>query len=416
MLDRHKDIWSKLKGSKVLENYSYMTVLQIASALIGFVIYPIVIRRVGVEQYGLYAFMLSVVLYFQIVIEFGFDFPAIKEVSFHREDKEQLSAIVSAIFCAKSLLLVAMMLVAGVVVWLVPMLRAYRVLFAILFLQNVVNIIFPQWYFQGMKQMKTPTIINLVCRLMQIPLVLWLIKEGTDIAWYAGIVTGTMLVGAVVAGMYMYKEGIRFRCVSVREMLSYFKAGWPFFLTELAGNLKERVLTNLVGVFLGMREVAIYDLAMKVVQVPRLFTQSINKALFPEVVTKANASLVNKILRYERWVGLGMMSAVVVFGYWIIWIMGGKEMLSAYPVAVILSASIYTWLIAGAYLQFVFIPTNHYALVTWNQVVALVSCLLIAGVGLWMYPSVLVVVGAIVLSGLAEIGFCRIICKKSQLL
>jgi len=415
MIDfRH--IWQRLLQTKVLQNYSYMTMLQLFSALIGFVIYPIVIRRVGVEQYGLYAFMLSVVLYFQIVIDFGFDFPAIKAVSFHREDKKQLSETVSAIFCARSLLFVAMAVVAVPVVLLVPMLYSHRLLFIVLFLQNAVSIILPQWYFQGMKQMKVPTLINVSFRVLQIPFILWLVRGEEDIIWYAVIVTASMLLGAVVAMGIMLKDGIRFRRVGVRQMLPYFKDGWAFFLTDLAGNLKERVLTNIIGVYLGMREVAIYDLATKVVSIPRMFTQSINKALFPEVVTKANTLLVNKILRYERWIGLGMVSSVVLLGYWIIWIMGGKEMLSAYPAAVILSGSIYTWLIVGVYLQFVFIPSGHYMLVTWNQVVALVSCLLIASVGLWLCPSVLVIVSAIMLSGFAEMAFCRVMCKKKQLL
>jgi len=416
MLTKYRKIIDQLRQSKVLENYSYMTTLQLVSALIGFVIYPIVIRRVGVEQYGLYAFMLSIVLYFQVVVEFGFDFPALKAVSFHRDDKEYLSEIVSAIFWAKGLLLMAMAVVAVLVVQMIPMLYNHKILFVVLFLQNATTIIMPQWYFQGTKLMKVPTLVNLCFRVAQIPFILWLVRGEGDIIWYAVIVTASMLLGAVVAMLVMLKEGIRIRRVSMAQLLPYFKDGWPFFLTDLAGSLKERILTNLIGVFLGMREVAIYDLATKVVTIPRMFTQSINKALFPEVVTKANTSLVKQILRYERWIGLGMISVVVLLGYWVVWFMGGKQMLSTYPAAVVLSASIYTWLVVGAYLQFVFIPTNHYSYVTWNQVVALVSCLLIAGVGLWLCPSVLVVVSAIVLSGVAEIVFCRIMCQNKKLL
>ncbi|MCQ2311441.1 MAG: oligosaccharide flippase family protein [Paludibacteraceae bacterium] len=416
MLQKYKHIISQLHQNKVLDNYGYMTALQLLSALIGFVLYPIVIRRVGIEQYGWYVFIFTIVQYFQIVIEFGFDFPAIKAVSFHRDNKEQLSKIVSVMACVKGLLFMVMAAVAILVVEYVEVLSTHRLLFWVLFAQNAVNILFPQWYFQGMKQMKIPTVINLLCRIAQIPLVIGLITAGGEVVVYAAIVTGTMMLGAVAAMVYMLGQGIRFCTVSKADILEYVRAGWPFFLTDLAGSLKERVLTNIIGVFLGMREVAIYDLASKVVQIPRMFTQSINKALFPEVVTKATRELVNKILRYERWIGLGMMVFVVALGYWIVLFMGGKEMLDAYPAAVILSASIYTWLVVGAYLQFVFISTNHYSFVTWNQVVALLTCLLIAGIGLWLCPSVLVVVSAIVVSGFAEIMFCRMMCKKKQLL
>jgi len=412
VLNKTKDIVDKLRTSKVLENYSYMTTLQVASALIGFIIYPIVIRRVGVEQYGLYAFMLSVVLYFQVVVDFGFDYPAIKDVAFHRDDKERLSEIVSAVLCAKSLLWLAMALVAGVVVWLIPMLRTHWVLFAVLFGQNLVNVLLPQWYFQGMKQMKIPTIINLSCRIMQIPLVVCLVHDTHDIEVYAAIITATMLLGAMAGLVCVLAGGIRLQRATFQQMRHYFHVGWPFFLTDVAASLKERVLTNLIGVYLGMREVAIYDLATKVVQIPRLITQGVNRALFPEVVTRATSELVKKIIRYERIIGLAMIGVVALLGYWVIWFLGGEQMLAAYPLAVVLSTSIYTWLIVGAYLQFVFIPANHYTWVTWNQVVAMVTSLLVCGVGLMLYPHVSVAVGAIVLSGFAELVFCKWMYNK----
>lgn len=411
-----RNILTSLRNSKVLENYSYMTALQIASALIGLVIYPIVIRRLGAEQYGLYAFTLSIVLYFQIVIDGGFSFPAVKAVSQNRDNPQRLSEIFSTVFIAKSVLFVLMGLLATLILFCVPMLKTHGLLFGIIFLQNGIDILFPQWYFQGMKQMKVPTIINLICRIIQIPLVVWLIHNENDVIIYAGIVSGTMLVGAIYAIIYTLTHGIRFCKPASSQLVSLFKDGIPFFLTDLAGNIKERVLTNLIGVYLGMREVAIYDLATKVVQIPRLFTQSINKALFPEIVVKATKERVQKVLHYERWIGVMMSIAVIAVGYWVIWLLGGKNMLDAYPLAAILSLSIYTWLVVGAYLQFVFIPSGHYTLVTWNQVIALISCLGICIPWLYTGGGVYAIVIALTLSGFVEMAFCHILSKKKELL
>lgn len=415
-LSNLKNIIHQLRSSKVLENYSYMTALQIVSALIGFIIYPIVIRRLGAEQYGLYAFTLSIVLYFQIVIDGGFSFPAVKAVSENRDNPQRLSEIASTVFAAKSALFVLMVAAAALVVYCIPLLRTHWLLFGVIFIQNSIDILFPQWYFQGMKQMKVPSIINLICRLLQIPLVIWLIHDESDLVVYAAIVSGTMLMGALYALIYMLTHGIRLHIPNWQQLKSLCQDGFPFFLTDLAGNIKERVLTNLIGVYLGMREVAIYDLATKVVQIPRLFTQSINKAIFPEIVVKATKERIQKILHYERGIGIAMSLAVIAVGYWIIWILGGKNMLDAYPLAAILSLSIYTWLVTGAYLQFVFISSERYSLVTWNQVVALISCLLLCIIGLYAGYGVYAVVIALVISGFAEIGFCRIVCKKKELL
>ena len=393
-----------------------MTVLQVASALIGFVIYPIVIRRIGVEQYGLYVFILSVVLYFQVVIEFGFDFPALKAVSLHPDDKRILSEVVSAVFYLKSLLFVMMAVVASVVVWAIPMLRDYAWLFVVIFAQNAINILFPQWYFQGRKAMRTPVIINFVCRLLQIPLVLLFVHTRQDVLVYALIVSGTMLMGGMAAMAQIYREGVHLCRVPLNVIRDYIKAGWPFFLTDLATNVKDRVQTNLIAVCLGLQEVAIYDLATKVVQIPRLFTQSVNKALFPEMVTNPSPARIQKVVRYERMIALAMMLAVAVFGYPVILFLGGWQMIAAYPIAVLLSITIYTWLEVGAYLQFVFIPHNRYSWVTLNQVIACLSCLLLMAAGLLWRNNLYIFVSALVVSGFAELLFCRIMIKKHRLL
>lgn len=411
-----RDIWRKLVSSRVLENYSYMTALTLISALIGFLIYPYVIRRVGAEAFGLYAFMLALAAYFQILTEYGFDMPATKYVVLHRDDKEALSEIISAVFWSKlALWLAAVAIAVPLMIW-IPIVRENSLIFSILLLQLLTTVLYPTWYFQGMKNMRVATYINLAFRLLQVPLIIWLIHRPEDIVLYASIVAGTMVAGGICAFIYVFGQGIRLRIVPRGTFRWLFGEATPFFLTGLTGNIKEKVLTHIIGICFGMREVAVYDLANKVIQIPRIFTQSINQALFPEVAAKATAERVHKILRYERWIGVLFMAGIAAVGYWVILFLGGRELIDAYPIAIILSGTLYTWLITGAYLQFVFIPQDHYRLVLWNQVTALVTCLALAGIGLWCYPGLYAIAGAITLSGVAEIAFCRIACKKYRLL
>ena len=93
----NKPILNKLRSTKVLQNYSYMSALNIVSALVGFLVYPYVIRVLGAEQYGSYAFLLAIAMYFQDFIDFGFDSPCTKRVALSHDDKEELGRIVSTV-------------------------------------------------------------------------------------------------------------------------------------------------------------------------------------------------------------------------------------------------------------------------------------------------------------------------------
>ena len=124
-----------------------MSALNIVSALVGFLIYPYVIRVLGAEQYGLYAFLLAIAMYFQDLIDFGFDSPCTKRVAVNAGNNEELSRIVSAVLFCKIALILLSAAVAAPVILAVPILRENLWLFIIIFVQNLYKTFYPQWYY-----------------------------------------------------------------------------------------------------------------------------------------------------------------------------------------------------------------------------------------------------------------------------
>ena len=389
-----------------------MSALNIVSALVGFFIYPYVIRVLGAEQYGLYAFLLAIAMYFQDVIDFGFDSPCTKRVALCADDKQELSRTVSVVLFCKLTLIALSAAIAAPIILAIPILRDNLWLFIVIFIQNLYKTFYPQWYYLGTKNMKFSSILQAVIRISQIPLILIFVKDTGDLMVYALIVSGTMLVGSIVGGVNVLMEGIRIVGVSFSQMKEYYKEATPFFVTTISGRIKEKTLTAIIGACFGMRDVAIYDLANKIIQIPKLLLNSINAALFPEVVAKATTERVNKILKYERLISLATILSIVIFGYPATLILGGRDMIAAYPVALILSFTIYFMLITGAYLQFVFVARGGYRYVAWNQVIALATCMVFCGVGMLIWPSVWSVALSLTLSTAGEVIYCRIITKR----
>lgn len=389
-----------------------MSALNIVSALVGFFIYPYVIRVLGAEQYGLYAFLLAIAMYFQDVIDFGFDSPCTKRVALCADDKHELSRTVSVVLFCKLALIALSAAIAAPIILAIPILRDNLWLFIVIFIQNLYKTFYPQWYYLGTKNMKFSSILQAVIRISQIPLILIFVKDTGDLMVYALIVSGTMFVGSLVGGANVLMEGIRIVKVSFAQMMEYYKEATPFFVTTISGRVKEKTLTAIIGACFGMRDVAIYDLACKIIQIPKLLLNSINAALFPEVVTNATTDKVNRILKYERLISIATVLCIAIFGYPATLILGGRDMIAAYPVALILSFTIYFMLITGAYLQFVFVARGGYRYVAWNQVIALATCMVFCGVGMLIWPSVWSVALSLTLSTAGEVIYCRIITKR----
>ncbi|MDR0834545.1 MAG: oligosaccharide flippase family protein [Candidatus Symbiothrix sp.] len=405
-----------LKHPKIVENYFFMTIMQVAGSFISIVTYPYLIRVLGPTVYGLYVFALSISAYFAVLVAFGFHIPALKQISLHHDDLTIKNKIVSTVMSAKLYLMLLTSILFTTIVVNVPLFYMNKWVFIVCFLQIFADIFFPIWYFQGVQKMKIVTYIQLGFRLLSIPLIFIFISLPHDLLIYAIIDGGVLLFSALAGTIYLYqKEHIRLYLVSPQKLKVLFKESLPFFWSSSMGILKQESVTIIIGSFMGLKDVALYDLACKIIKIPRMITYNINNAIFPKMMQDNLKSTVKKVIRYNAWIGLGIMLCIVLFGYWIVLLLGGKEMTGAYPLAIVLSTTILTWLVNGSYINFVFVPENRYYFVTKNQVVALITCLVTCFTGL-LLKDILVVASSLAISGLCEIVYCRYVIKKYHLL
>lgn len=402
----------RLRETRVLENYSFMTALSIFSALIGLIIYPYVIRMTGKDAYGTYVYAFTIATFFQAAVDYGFDSPCAKAIVQARNDLAERSRVVTSALLLKSGFIVLCVMGFVICICCVPFMQNHFRLCMMTFIQLIATSLFPVWYFQGLKKMKFVTYINLALRISTIPLIIWLVHMPEDIGIYAFIVMSSVVLGTLIAYICLFMDGIRLQRITTERLRILLHDSTPFFATSLTSSFKALAVKTIIKHSFGIGEVAIYDLAEKIVTIPRFFTQNINGALFPEVVDNATLNRVRRILKYERVIGLGFAMLVALLSYPLVLILGGMDMQGAVPVTIILSTAIYTNLVVGAYVNFVFIPANRYYYITLDQVLAFVSCVLLSLAGLYVWHNISMVAAGIMLSGFIEILFCYLLSKR----
>lgn len=406
-----------INNKKVIENYFFMTILQVLNSFFYLLIYPYLIRTLGAEQYGVYVFATSVVSYFVFFITFGLDLPATKAIAENVDNKDKMQEILSSIFTAKTYLFFISIAVLAGLLWIVPKFYIYKEVIALCFISVYSYVLFPQWFFQGIQKMRVVTYIQLGVKILSLPVIFTMVKSAEDFFVYVAIITFSTLLGSIIAFFiikYQYRLSIRWQ--DVRMLKHWLLEGKPFFYSSLAGSIKEYSIPIIIGSFFGMRDVAIYDLANKIVIVPRTLFMSVNAAIFPKLIVNIKNHIVKRIIRIEALVSVSVLVLIVIFGKYIVKIMGGEGMEDAYYLAVLLSITIISWLVVGAYISFVFIPNRKNYWVTTNQLVALVTFMIFTFVGLLLYDNILVLGGAIALSGISEIIYCKYQVSKNNML
>ncbi|MBP1676326.1 MAG: oligosaccharide flippase family protein [Bacteroidetes bacterium] len=404
-------------NKKVMENYFFMTALQVLNSLFYLIIYPFLIRTLSADSYGLYVFALSITNYFITLVSFGFDLPAAKAIAQNPDNKTIKSNTLSAVFTAKIYLEIISLVIFSILVFTIPTLtRNWLVLF-IIFAQTAINIFLPQWYFQGIQNMRIVTYIQLAFKLLSLPFIFIFVHHSADLIIFAIISSVSGILGAFTATyIIVYKHKIALTFKPVREIKIWIKDSFPFFSTYALTAIKQQSISVIIGAFFSMSEVALYDLGYKIFSIPQVLFSNINGALFPKIAINAKKENIKKIFLFETLAGFSVVLFVAIFGKFIVLFLGGETMLGAYPIAIILSFGALTSLLVSGYISFIFVPNNKYYFVIKNQIFSFIAFCIIIVIGLLSWKSIITIAIAWTLSGLLEILYCKILIKKHKLM
>ena len=413
---RFKLLWLKntfISNKKIAENYFFMTLLLVLNSFFGLLIYPYLIRTLGAELYGVYIFASTVVNYFICFIGFGFDMYGVRLIAENPFSIKKKSNVLSIIFTTKLYLEIVSIILAILVSFVFPILRTYFWVYIVCFANTLLNIFFPTWYFQGVQKMRVVSYIQLIFKLLSLPFIFICIKKPDDILLFAIIMTASSLLGALYAFIHLLVfERLKISLVPIKHTFVYIKESQYFFYTNFLNMMKIQTINLIIGTRYSMTDLALYDLANRIVSIPLMLITNINSALFPKVVSNFNVPLIKKILRTERIIGILAVLTVVVFGKIAIQILGGETMEGSYWIAVILSFTIFAFLQTSCYIGLILIPNRKDSYVLKDLILSFTTLFTLIVLGMLLSKNILALPLAFSLAALVELLYLRNVSKK----
>lgn len=402
-----------INNKKIAENYFFMTLLLVLNSFFGLLIYPYLIRTLGAESYGVYIFASTVVNYFICFIGFGFDMYGVRLIAENPFSIKKKSNVLSIIFTTKLYLEIVSIILAVLVSFVFPILRTYFWVYIVCFANTLLNIFFPTWYFQGVQKMRVVSYIQLIFKLLSLPFIFIFIKKPDDILLFAIIMTASSLLGALYAFIHLLVfERLKISLVPIKHTFVYIKESQYFFYTNFLNMMKIQTINLIIGTRYSMTDLALYDLANRIVSIPLMLITNINSALFPKVVSNFNVPLIKKILMTERIIGILAVLTVVVFGKIAIQILGGEAMEGSYWIAVILSFTIFAFLQTSCYIGLILIPNRKDSYVLKDLILSFTTLFTLIVLGMLLSKNILVLPLAFSLAALAELLYLRNVSKK----
>lgn len=284
-----------LNNKKIIENFSYLTFFQIFTLLSPIIVYPYIIKIVGLELYGVVIFAQAIIAYFSLVINFGFGTSGPRDVAISKDNHELLSEYVSSIYIIKTLLWIICFGIYAVVIFTIDFFKGHLILYFLTFFVTIGDLLFPVWFFQGIEKMKYITYINIFVKSLFIIAIFIFIKEESDYIYIPLLNSiGAFLSGLISIFIIFKKEGVSFIFVSKDILIKQIKESSTLFISTISIQLYMNLNKIIVGTFLGMKEVAIYDLGEKITSILKIPILMISQAVFPKISREKSITFINK--------------------------------------------------------------------------------------------------------------------------
>jgi PST family polysaccharide transporter len=311
----------------IVKNFSYLTLMKVFNIGVKVILAAYLIRILGSEKYGLITWLDSVIQYFIMIVNFGFNIYAAKYIVENKNKKTKINEIVSSIFIIKGVLFM-LSLIFVFLLGSFETFSAYKTFLLLLMFSGIGEVLFPVWFFQGIENLKPATFIVFLTRLfLLIGTVIFVNSQYNLMAYILLFVSSSILMG--FSGIfYLFKyNNIKIIILPINKLVNYFKEALPFFIGRFLSLVFNSGTIFFIGKFCLLEQVAGFDTGLKIVMLGVIPFEMLQQAVFPTISRTKNKGVLKKIVYAALIIGVLVGFITYLFSDNLMFLFGGDEML-----------------------------------------------------------------------------------------
>jgi PST family polysaccharide transporter len=280
----------------VSQNAIAMQASQAAILLVPLVTLPYTSRVLGKDAFGLVAFAQSLSFTLAVVVQWGFEPWASREVAVAREDRERLSALAAQVTGARLFLSVGALVIAAVVYATSKTTRGSPEFVAMAWLAAASMGLNPMWFFLGRERVRLTTVVVFALRVAAAVLTFVLVQDQGD-AWIVmALFTGAAVLIAAINTMRMFRT-IEIRRPRLGPSSRAIRDSSALFAGTAGRSLYTAMNVVLLGFFASRADVAQFSAAERLIRACRLLLIPVAAVMYPRVTHLYSAGRPGRALR-----------------------------------------------------------------------------------------------------------------------
>lgn len=339
--------------------------MQGSNYLIPLVTFPYLTRVLGVSQFGIYSFILTLSQYCILFTDFGFNLSASKRIAQANGDRQIISSVFWATLIAKS----CIGIICSILVMSVYLYNSHNTDYQglIFILLTIVGSVFtPVWFFQGIERISALTITNIISRASAIPLILILVENKEDVNVAVFVQGAVSIFAALIALFLTFRTGyIEKAHISFKSVLDQFKNSFPLFISTIAISLYTMSTPVILNMVSTSYEVGLYGSADRLRGALIGLFLVVGSAIYPRI---NNLFVMDRVAMYvllRRVIFAKCCFAIItIIGVWLfsnqlVSCLLGVEFIAASNVLKIMSVQFFTVLMSVAMANYLLLPFGY---------------------------------------------------------
>ena len=321
MLIRFTNIKNSDIKRKLISNFLSLSTIQFFTYILPIIYTPYLIRTLGVNNFGLVTFAKSITMYFNVIVDYGFELSATRMVSMNRYNQKKISEIFTNVMVIKIILIFISFTLLSIIVFSFDELSVNRKLYYAAFLIVIGHALSPRWYFQGIEEMQYLAFVDVVSKLLIAVMIFLLINDRSEYYYEPIIIGSNLIITGVVSLLFIsqkQKKIFDFRALKLRH---YAQDGYHIFLSTLSSVVLSASPAIFIGTFVNYTILGYYSAFEKLVVAFHNMFAVINKTFYPRL----SSQYVDNFDSYFRlWKRIALLTLLGSCVLWVFILFSGK--------------------------------------------------------------------------------------------
>jgi len=272
-------------NKKLLSNFFFLSIGQGISFLFPLLLTPFLIDIIGVQKFALVMLCQSIMSFFYIFTDFGFNITATQYSSIYKSDKKKLTLLFSEVLLTKIFLLLIGFFILIIIVYVTPKFYTIKELMLFSYFLVVGKVLYPTWFFQGIEEMPKMTLLSIISKLILALLFFfaYYVKNNTHYMCINIIYAiGDITVGIVsIIWIRYYYLKLPIIIIPFKVILDHVRNDYAIFFANFANNVYINSNIIILGFFANNSIVGLYAVAEKVIIAFKQISGVVLQATYP---------------------------------------------------------------------------------------------------------------------------------------